>query len=96
MKIEWIETIPWPPRRGHGVEFHSATGVDVSTLFAFLEGYEWRYGDRDTVAIQIKKPENDTEADSLAAARGSIERVLLSRQLVHGQIDGSVFAWFNA
>ncbi len=96
MKIEWIETIPWPPSRGHGVEFHSSAGADVSTLFAFLEGYEWRYADRDTVVVQIKKPENDTEAAFLAAARESIERPLLSKILVHGQIDGSVFAWFNA
>jgi hypothetical protein len=96
VQIVWQDVPELPVNRGHGVEFRSGGGIDDEDLFAFLDGYDWLKGTPEEVVILIGPPSTRHAAGFLQAARMTISEALCSDSLKHGNIEGKVFAWFNA
>ena len=96
MQIVWQDVPELPVNRGHGVEFRSGDGADDEDLFAFLDGYDWLKGAPELVVILIERPSTRHDTEFLQAARMTISEALCSGNLKHGNIEGKVFAWFNA
>jgi hypothetical protein len=96
VQIVWQDVPELPVHRGHGVEFRSGDGTDDEDLFAFLGGYDWLKGTPEVVVILIRPPSKRHAAEFLQAACMTISEALCSGNLKHGNIEGKVFAWFNA
>ena len=96
MKIIWIESPGLEAGNGHGADIHFMKGERKSEYVAFLEGYDWHDSNPETIAIQIRSPEEFSDPSVVETVKRDVEKALKEKRLWQGEISERVFVRLNA